>query len=134
RLKAVGYDTNNQIINSSSLATASSPEKIKLSADRITIKANNQDLSYVTVELLDAKGNINPLTENVLKFEISGPGTIVGVGNADPVSLESYQEPQRKAWQGKCLVIIKSGKSAGQIKLKASANNMKSASVIINVN
>ena len=133
-LKAVGYDTNNQIINSSSLATASSPEKIKLSADRITIKANNQDLSYVTVELLDAKGNINPLTENVLKFEISGPGTIVGVGNADPVSLESYQEPQRKAWQGKCLVIIKSGKSAGQIKLKASANNMKSASVIINVN
>ena len=133
-LKAVGYDANNQVINSSSLATASSPEKIKLSADRTTIKADNEDLSYVTVELLDAKGNINPLAENLVKFEISGPGTIVGVGNANPVSLESYQAPQRKAWQGRCLVVIKSGKSVGQIKLKATSDGLKTASVNINVN
>lgn len=133
-LKAVGYDGENHVINSSSLSTASNPSVIKLSADRTTIEANNQDLSYVTVELADAKGNINPLAENLVKFEVSGPGTIAGVGNANPESLESYQEPQRKAWHGKCLVIIKSGKSRGQIKLKASAKNMKSASVIINVN
>lgn len=132
-LKAVGYDANNKIINSSQIATASNPTTIKLTADRTSIKVNNQDLSYVTVELLDAKGNRNPLAENLVKFEIDGPGTIVGVGNANPRSLESYQAHERKAWQGRCLVIIKSGKSAGEIKLKAVVQGMNTTSININV-
>jgi len=132
-LKAVGYNSKNKIINSAQLITASIPEAIKLTADRTTIKANNQDLSYVTVELLDAKGNLNPTAENLVKFTIEGPGTIAGVGNANPVSLESYQMPQRKAWHGKCLVIVKSGMAPGTIRLTASASGMNSTSVNINV-
>jgi len=130
-LKAVGYDSKNKIINTAQLTTASTAETIKLTADRSTIKANNQDLSYVTVELLDAKGNWNPTAENLVKFKIDGPGTIAGVGNANPVSLESYQQPERKAWQGKCLVIIKSGTSAGTIKLTATSEGMPPVSVNI---
>lgn len=130
-LKAVGYDANNKIINSAQLTTASTPEKIKLTADRSTIKANNEDLSYVTVELLDAKGNLNPTAENLVKFEIVGPGTIAGVGNANPISLESYQEPQRKAWRGKCMVIIKSGTSSGTVKLTATSAGMSPVSISI---
>jgi beta-galactosidase len=130
-IKAVGYDSKNKIINSAQLVTASNPETIKITADRSTIKANNQDLSYVTVELLDAKGNLNPTAENLVKFEIDGPGTIAGVGNANPISLESYQQPERKAWHGKCLVIIKSGTSAGTIKLTATSEGMTPVSVNI---
>ena len=132
-LKAVGYDSKNKIINSAQLVTASDPASIKLTVDRTTIKANNQDLSYVTVELPDAKGNLNPIAENLVKFEIDGPGTIAGVGNANPLSLESYQEPQRKAWHGKCLVIVKSGTSAGTIKLTASSPGMSPVSVNIHI-
>ncbi|MGN6194191.1 MAG: glycoside hydrolase family 2 TIM barrel-domain containing protein [Ginsengibacter sp.] len=132
-LKAVGYDSKNKIINAAQLTTASTPETIKLTADRTVIKANNQDLSYVTVELLDANGNLNPTSENLIKFKIDGPGTIAGVGNANPISLESYQQPQRKAWHGKCLVIIKSGNTPGKITLTASGANMKSASINVNV-
>jgi beta-galactosidase len=130
-LKAVGYDSKNKIINTAQLTTALTAATIKLTADRSTIKANNQDLSYVTVELLDAKGNWNPTAENLVKFKIDGPGTIAGVGNANPVSLESYQQPERKAWQGKCLVIIKSGTSAGTIKLTATSEGMPPVSVNI---
>jgi beta-galactosidase len=132
-LKAVGYDSRNKIINSAQLITASIPETIKLAADRSTIHANNQDLTYVTVELLDAKGNLNPTAENLVQFKIDGPGTIAGVGNANPVSLESYQQPQRKAWNGKCLVVIKSGTAAGTIKLTASAAGLSPATVNIRV-
>jgi beta-galactosidase len=132
-LKAVGYDSRNKIINSAQLVTASNPATMKLTADRTTIKANNQDLSYITVELLDAKGNLNPTAENLVQFKIDGPGTIAGVGNANPVSLESYQQPQRKAWNGKCLVVIKSGTAAGTIKLTASAAGMSPAAVNIHV-
>ena len=72
------------------------------------------------------------MAENLVKFEIEGPGTIVGVGNVNPRSLESYQASERKAWRGKCLVIIKSGKSSGLIKLKAIAEGINAASININ--
>ncbi len=130
-LKATGYDAENKMINSTSLVSASKAVIIKLSADRNNIKADNQDLSYITVELFDAKDNRNPLAEDLIKFEIEGPGTIAGVGNGNPRSLESYQSLERKAWQGKCLVIIKAGKSSGEIRLKATGEGMNAASIII---
>ncbi len=130
-LRAVGYNGNKKI-KVAELQTASEPTQIKLSADRTEIKNNGQDLSYITVELLDEKGIRNPKAENLVKFEIDGPGTIVGVGNANPVSLESYQQPQRKAWQGRCMVIIKSDKNSGPITVKASAEGIKPSSIVIN--
>jgi beta-galactosidase len=129
-LKAVGYK-GSKIIEPSVLQTADEPTTIKLSADRSTIKADGEDLSYVTVELVDAKGNKNPKAENLVKFQIEGEGTIVAVGNANPMSVESAQLPQRKAWQGRCLVIVKANKQAGNITLKASAEGLTSAQITI---
>jgi beta-galactosidase len=111
------------------LVSAGAPQIIKLSADRTTINADNQDLSYVTVELLDRKGIRNITAENSLTFEISGPGTIIGVGNANPISLESYQRPQRKAWQGRALVIVKAGEKQGPITLTARAAGLPAATI-----
>ena len=71
------------------METAEHSKAIRLTADRTEIKADDQDLSYITVELMDEKGNRNPKAEAVVKFEIEGAGTIVGVGNANPVSVES---------------------------------------------
>ncbi len=123
-LKVVGYQKGKPV-SQSVLATAAETKTIKISADRNKIKADNQDLSYITVELTDEKGIRNPKEERLIKFEIEGEGKIVGVGNANPVSTESYQLPQRKAWQGRCLVIVKSTGNAGKIRLTASAEGLK---------
>ncbi|MFY9151510.1 MAG: glycoside hydrolase family 2 TIM barrel-domain containing protein [Prolixibacteraceae bacterium] len=131
-LKAIGYQDKKQV-NTAIMQTANEPTQIKLTADRNEIKADGQDLSYITVELLDNKGIRNPKADNLVKFELEGPGTIVGVGNANPVSLESNQQPQRKAWQGRCLVIVKSGKKEGNLKLKATADGLAAASIQINI-
>jgi hypothetical protein len=104
---------------------------VKLTADKTILKADGEDLSYITVELVDAKGYRNPKAENLVKFQIEGAGTIVGVGNANPVSLESYQRPQRKAWKGRCLVIVKSEKEAGSIKLKVIVDGIGTAQTMI---
>ena len=108
--------------------------QIKLTADRPTIKADGQDLSYVTVDLTDSNGIRNLKSENLVTFSIEGPGTIVAVGNACPVSLESYTLPQRKAWHGRCLVIVKSDVKGGKIKLKATTPGLNPASIEINSN
>jgi len=131
-LKAVGYNGKKQI-KVAELKTAEEPANIRLTADRNSLNANGQDLTYITVEITDAIGTKNPKAENEVKFEIEGPGEIVAVGNANPVSLESYQQPNRKAWQGKCLVVIKSGKEAGNVLLTAKSVNLKSAIINIEV-
>ena len=129
-LKAIGYSKNNQV-NAATLRTAEEPTQIRLTADRSVIKANGRDLSYITIELIDDKGIRNPKSEDLVKFTIEGPGKIVGVGNADPVSTESYVLPERKAWQGRCMVIIKSEKTAGKIVLKAASGNLKPVAIEI---
>lgn len=129
-LKTIGYNGDKQV-QIATLHTASQPVKIKLTADRSSLKADGQDLSYITAELLDANGFINPETESLIHFSIEGHGTIAGVGNANPVSTESNQQPQRKAWKGKCLVIVKAGKQKGNIVLKASGNGLKESQVIL---
>jgi beta-galactosidase len=93
--------------------------------------ANGQDLSYLTVQLVDDHGVRNPLAEDLITFAVNGPGSIVAVANANPVSTESYQQPQRKAWQGRVLLIIKSDKQAGRITVTASAKGITPAKVTI---
>jgi len=83
------------------------------------------------MELLDDKGIRNPKSENLIKFDIEGPGKIVGVGNANPVSIESSQANQRKAWQGRCLVIIKSDNQQGEIHLRATSSGLKTGEITI---
>ncbi len=129
-LKAIGYNGKKQV-SSAILRTAGDVASLKISADRAEIKADNQDLSFVTVELIDDAGNRNPKAENLLKFEVDGPGKIVGVGNANPVSLESCQLPQRKAWQGRCLVIIKSENQPGNINLKVTSEGLTAGEITL---
>jgi beta-galactosidase len=129
-IKAAGY-SGGKLVKENRLHTALSASQIRLTADRSTIQANGQDLSYITVELTDKNGNRNPKVDNLVTFMLSGPGKIIAVGNANPVSLESYQLPQRKAWQGRCLVVVKSERAAGVIRLAANSKGLKSAEISI---
>jgi len=132
-IKAIGFVKKKQV-KVSELKTAEDPISIKISADRSGIRADGQDLCYFTIELTDARGVRNPKAGNLITFAVEGPGSIVAVGNANPVSLESCQLPQRRAWQGRCLVIVKSETIKGTITLKASAPELKSASIEITSN
>lgn len=129
-LMAAGY-IGKKKVGTTTLATAGKAAELRLVADRQRLSANGQDLSYITVMLTDNKGQRLPDAEELVQFEISGPGTIAGVGNANPMSLESYQQPQRKTWQGRCLVIIKAGKEKGNITLKATSAGLPVATVNI---
>jgi beta-galactosidase len=119
--------------NSAELRSAEAPSQIQLQADRTTLRANGEDLSYITAELLDAHGTRNPKAENSIHFEIEGPGTIIGIGNANPVSTESYAQPHRKAWRGRCLVIVKSGTHPGVVTLNAGTEGLTGGQVSIRV-
>ena len=129
-LKAIGYSGKKKVATSE-LSTSGAPALIKLTADRNKIRADGEDLSYIEIELTDNDGVYNPKADNLLTFEVVGPGSIAGTGNANPTSLESFQLLQRKAWHGKCLVVIKSDSKPGKIILKVTSDGLGTSSVDI---
>ena len=117
---------------SQTLKTTGKPASIRLTADRQTIHADGNDLSYVMVDIIDADGNVIPYADNIeVKFEISGNGEIAGLGNGNPADMTSFKRPVKKTFHGKCLAIIRPAGLPGTIVLKAAAEGLAEASVEI---
>jgi beta-galactosidase len=129
-LKAVAVE-NDKEIESTILQTSGDAAKIKLTADRKEIVANGQDLSYVTIEITDKDGIIQPCAANGLHFKIEGPGVIEGIDNADLKDYDQYVGNTRKAWHGRALVVIRSTHSAGDIKLTVTSPGLSEAALHI---
>ena len=130
-VKAVGK--SGKKVMETIVKTADKPAKIILTADRSIIKADGKDLSYITVDIIDKDGIIVPYADNLVNFSIEGNAKIVGVDNGDQVSHESFKTNYRKAYHGKCLLVIQSEKIPGDVVIKASSNGLESASTIINL-
>ena len=134
-VSAVAYDSNGQkitdTVGQSSVTTTGKASKLKASADHKKIAADGESLSYITVDVTDADGNIVPDAENRVKFTVEGDGELVGVDNGSSPDHDSYQADNRKAFSGKVLAIVKSTKEAGTITVTASADGLDSASVKI---
>ncbi|NDV83784.1 glycoside hydrolase family 2 TIM barrel-domain containing protein [Bacteroides sp. 51] len=114
--------------------TAGEPAQIRLTPDRSTILADGTDLSFVTVEVLDAEGNLCPLADNLVNFSVNGSAFIAGVDNGSQTSMESFKAPYRKAFYGKCLVVLQNNGKEGKIQLTASSDGLSSSSVILATN
>ena len=111
--------------------TAGEPAQIRLTPDRSKIKSNGTGLSFVTVEILDKDGNLCPNADNLVQFEVSGKGFIAGVDNGSPISLERFKDNKRKAFYGKCLVVVQNDGKSGKIELKAQSEGLNHAQTII---
>ena len=111
--------------------TAGEPAQIRLTPDRSKIKSNGTDLSFVTVEILDKDGNLCPNADNLVQFQIEGKGFIAGVDNGSPISLERFKDNKRKAFYGKCLVVVQNDSRKGKIKVKASSEGLNDAHIIL---
>ena len=129
-LKAVGV-VDNKEVETTILKTSGDATKIKLIVDRTKISANGQDLSFVTIEVTDKDGNLQPNAENRLEFKLSGPGVIAGVDNANIKDIDPYVATSRKAWHGRALVVIKSTKNAGTIKLSVGSHGLNNVTTDI---
>lgn len=131
-LRVVGYNAGKNAVESE-LESVKNAVELRLTADQETLEADNQDLSYITIEAVDENGNRNPRAENLIRFEIAGPGELIAVGNANPESVESYTDPERKLWKGRALAIIKSGYEKGTIRIKATSDGLKPAEISISI-
>ncbi|OEJ98815.1 hypothetical protein A8C32_06405 [Flavivirga aquatica] len=130
-LKVVAYK-NEKVWAKSEIKTTKKASHIKLSPDRTRITANGQDLSFVTVKIIDKNGLTVPRTHNIVEYSVSGPGEIIAIGNGDPTNHESFQATKRKVFNGLALVVIRSKKGEeGKIVLHAKSSGLKTTNTEI---
>jgi beta-galactosidase len=113
------------------VVTAGTASKVLLKPDRTSVKADGKDLIYIETDIADSNNVTVPTADNAVNFSISGPGVIVGVDNGNSISTESYKGNSRKAFSGKCLVIVQPTKVNGTIVVSASSNGLTAGSVSI---
>ncbi|MBO5831171.1 MAG: DUF4982 domain-containing protein [Alistipes sp.] len=130
-VKVVAYDKDGNAVAENEVCTAGEPHHIELVADRSTIKADGKDLSFITVKVVDANGNLCPNAQHLVKYSVKGKGWYRAGANGDPTSLELFHKPQMKVFNGMMTAIVQSTEQAGDIVLTATAKGLKSAKITI---
>ena len=130
-LRAIAYK-NGEKWAEDLVKTTTAPTQVMMEVDRPDIAADGSDLSFITIKIADKNGSTVPRRKDRIKFEITGPGDIVGIDNGDATDLESFQSLNRRVFNGMALVMVRSKKNeSGKITVKASANGLKPAVVDI---
>ncbi|VBB48007.1 Beta-galactosidase [uncultured Paludibacter sp.] len=113
------------------LETTGKAVALKIEAENNDFKANGMDLKYVRVYAVDNKGRVVPEAENEITFDVSGVAKLIAVDNGDHKSDELFDTNKRKLNSGCALAILRAGKTTGQVKIKASAQGLKSVEKIL---
>ncbi len=129
-IKVIGYK-NGKAVAEKKIKTAQSPAKMELLADRNEINADGKDLSFITVKIQDKFDALCPTATNKVNFKVTGEGSLVAVGNGDQTAITSFQANYRDAFSGLCLVVVKSTKKAGEIKIEATSDGLESNTIIV---
>jgi beta-galactosidase len=131
-LKAVA-SRGGEVVATDIVRTAGEPAKILLTADRDKIAADGQDLSFVTVKIVDANGVVCPDAANEIKFSVNGDAaSIAGLDDGDAINHEPFQGTQHSAYHGLALAVLKSKHDKpGAVELTATADGLTPANVTI---
>ncbi len=122
-----------KVVATSELQTAAEPVRLKLLPDRSRLEATGQDLAYIEVEAVDAADNVVPGARNLVHFEVTGPGSLAGVDNADLDSPEAFKSNQRELRGGRVLAIVQSARQAGSIHFVARSEGLSDVAAVIEV-
>jgi beta-galactosidase len=127
--KLVAKGVRNGKTIETTVETTGAPAAIRLTADRTRLTADNDELAVVTVAVIDPQGRVVPVAGNEIRFKLSGPARLIGVGNGDPSSHEPDQADRRSVFNGLAQAIVQTTASAGKIKLEAVGAGLKPATI-----
>jgi beta-galactosidase len=126
RIEAVGFVSGKPVMRHAR-ETTGTPSRLQLGCDRSELRADGRDVAVVRVSAVDETGREHPTADNLVHFEISGAGRLLGVGNGDPSSHESDKAPLRKLFNGLAMVLVQAGNDPGELLIDARADGLAPA-------
>jgi beta-galactosidase len=125
-IEARGYK-GGKVVLTDNRQTTGAAAKLVLTADRIKLAADAEDMALVRVAVVDKDGISVPDAGNFVRFKLTGEGVFLGVGNGDPNGQESDQKPERSLFNGLAQLIVQSTKKPGTLVIEASAEHLETA-------
>ena len=113
------------------LRTAGAPAAIRLTADRTEMAADGQSLSFIAVEVVDGDGLVVPTADARLTFALQGPAELLAAGNADIKDDDPYFDTSHRAFQGRALAVVRSGRRGGKVTLTVSADGLSAGKAVV---
>lgn len=132
-VKVVAYDAEGKPAEEKIVRTAGKADHLVLSANREALKADGDDLVYITVQAADKNGNIVPTDSREVKFAVKGAGKFRAAANGDPTSLRLFHLPATDLFSGAATAIVQADASKGSVTLEAKAKGLKGAKITIPV-
>lgn len=126
-LRAVAMSENGDEMGDFSLVTSSEPTAFRLTAETSGLRANGEDVAFVTLEVVDAEGNLVTDSEISVEISVTGEGKLLACGSANMAASEAYASPQVKTWQGRALIAVRSTRKAGTLTVKAQSKGLPPA-------
>lgn len=117
------------VMETKTLKTAGKVAGIRLMPDRTNLKADDSDLSYIVIEIIDSEGNVVPVADNRLTVEVSGNATLQALGNADIKDNDPYFDGNHRAWKGRALAVVRSNGRKGSSTVKVSSPGLKTKNI-----
>ena len=131
-IKVVAYDYDGTPKGEKIIRTAGAPARIVLKADRNSISSKGEDLSFVTVSVVDKDGNPCPTATNKMKFNVSGTAKFRAACNGDATSLVAFNSTEMPLFSGEIVVVVE-GLKRGTATLSVSADGLTTATLPITV-
>ncbi|KAB7767218.1 beta-galactosidase GalA [Xanthomonas maliensis] len=125
-IEARGY-RGGKLVLSERRQTTGTAAAVRLSCDRNTLHADAEDVAVVKVEIVDTHGHVVPNADNQVQFVLRGPARLIGLGNGDPASHENDKGDSRRAFNGLCMALLQTTRSAGLVVLEATAPGLADA-------
>ena len=130
-LKVIGYRDGKPVAEDVQ-RTAGKAAAIRMEANRPVLQADGSDVACVKVSIVDADGIVVPNAENNVQFEVTGAGTLLGLGNGDPGCRENDKASSRHAFSGLILALIQAKEEAGEIKVRAVSPDLEACELVLN--
>lgn len=135
-LKVVVYDANGKEVGTKMIRTAGKASAIQLTGDLGApvkdMKANGEDMTFITVNILDKEGNLVPDADQQIKVSVTGAAAFKGICNGDATSLEVFTKPTMKAFHGQLVIGIQSNGKTGKATIKVQGEGLKPATITVN--
>jgi beta-galactosidase len=123
-LKVIAYN-NNQIAAEKTFKSAGKPSTFTVTTDKKIIRANQKDIIHVEIDIADKDGNFCPLASDLINVEVTGAAKLLAMDNGDPIELSRYQINSKKAFRGKCLLILQATDKKGAINVTLKAKGLE---------
>ena len=132
-IRVVAYDEKGNAVAEKTVNTASSPYRVLLDVDRDSLAADGEDLAFVTVSIVDRKGNLCPDANVKLEFAATGAVSYRAACNGDATSLEQFHLPTMHTFNGQLVVVVQAKDVAGKGELTVKGKGLKAGKISIQV-